>query len=490
MSLRHALSTFCLFAAVALCAGIGGCQNAKPKPLAAPQATLAVEHFTGTPVSGALPKAAVVAQPEDALSVVVTPFALKELPNEGLEPLSAKTKLIVVTQSTSAVQPSPTLTLGARLATADQAAAFGRRLGSEADSDAIQLQTMTGAVAMGTTAVFAAAEPSGDVIRRVAIEVSRPSEPAAANAVRLALLVEDRITPASPSRDASDQEKPPANQPAPAPVFQRETVVIDDLQAEGPTQAVVVAPFRFAATDAHAIAFVIALTPGSQDPAHLDAVARCVSDLQRSAAAAAKRPEVGPLQIDAFSGLHGAIARLANPATRRATLVYLTIQTGAKLCGDVVLVADDSVLEGLVGRIGTNATSEAASQSPEAFGWMLDQATLQLLTELSGANKLPAEMSAVLTMHAGEAGRHASSLEEISRGLSSRQDFENRLIAENLIYLEDNSPASRVRAHDWLRGVGRAPANYDPLGSPRQRREALDRALTVAAGPSTQQAQP
>jgi hypothetical protein len=34
---------------------------------------------------------------------------------------------------------------------------------------------------------------------------------------------------------------------------------------------------------------------------------------------------------------------------------------------------------------------------------------------------------------------------------------------------------------EWLGGRGRAPADYDPLGDPRARREALERALQAAA---------
>jgi len=56
-----------------------------------------------------------------------------------------------------------------------------------------------------------------------------------------------------------------------------------------------------------------------------------------------------------------------------------------------------------------------------------------------------------------------------------------RVIAENLIYLEDASPASRVRAYDWLQSRGRAPAGFDPLGTPRERRDALEKARSAAA---------
>ncbi|MCS7034766.1 MAG: hypothetical protein NZ561_12355, partial [Phycisphaerae bacterium] len=62
-----------------------------------------------------------------------------------------------------------------------------------------------------------------------------------------------------------------------------------------------------------------------------------------------------------------------------------------------------------------------------------------------------------------------------------------RLIAENLIYLSDNSPAAQVRAYDWLRSRGRAPDSFDPLADPRSRRTALEQFLNR---PATQTHQP
>ena len=89
----------------------------------------------------------------------------------------------------------------------------------------------------------------------------------------------------------------------------------------------------------------------------------------------------------------------------------------------------------------------------------------------------PPELRAVLTVYAGEPSRHAGSLDDIAHQATSRQDLENRLTAENLVFLTDSSPGSRVRAFDWLRARNLAPAGYDPLGPAKLRREALDKAL-------------
>ena len=112
-------------------------------------------------------------------------------------------------------------------------------------------------------------------------------------------------------------------------------------------------------------------------------------------------------------------------------------------------------------------------RSDAALAWLQDVSSFQITGRLLSENQLSPDLSAVLTDFAGEAGRHPASIEEINRKLSTRAELENRLITENTIYLEDNSPAARVRALDWLKSRGHAPANFDPLGTPRQRRDAL-----------------
>ena len=147
-------------------------------------------------------------------------------------------------------------------------------------------------------------------------------------------------------------------------------------------------------------------------------------------------------------------------------------------------MADDATLATLTQTILQRAADPGTPHTASALAWVLDDSAFELLARLqAGQNgmKLPPVLATVLTLHAGEAGRHASSLEDITRHLTSRMDLENHLTAENLVFLTDASPAARVRAYDWLKSRGRAPEGYDPLGPPRQRREALDKALSASA---------
>jgi hypothetical protein len=225
---------------------------------------------------------------------------------------------------------------------------------------------------------------------------------------------------------------------------------------------------------------VIELKRGAQSPAHDAALARARREIEKSAIAATQ-PSLSTGTAESAE-LQAAIDALWTPERARPALVYLAGRTGARLCEEVALVADDasmtSMSEALRWRIGDE---KAALSGAETLGWQLDRTAFEVLGYAMGENKLPPELSAVLAAYGGEAGRHSSSLEAIGRGVTSRLDFENRIVAENLIYLEDSSPSSRVRAYDWLHARGRAPAGFDPLGPAKERRKAIDQMLSSPA---------
>ena len=360
-----------------------------------------------------------------------------------------------------------------------------------------------------------------------------PASRPAGDPVQLALVVQAVAPlPREDDRTADDPAAPGPGGPAdpaaaktaaPAPpaivtALQREVALVDRA-VDGRDVVCFVLPFRFEgdvaragggkptavadgrpSVDAKAIAVVVELARDPGSPAHLEAMSRAVEEGRRSAEAVARKPaeQAAATGRDA-AALVAAVEGWSGPATGgdpRASLVYLAGQTKAHLCEDVALVADDATLAALVAQAravlappapattawtpGAVATSaQAMPTGPadlDAVGWTLDKATFVLLGQLVANNKLPTELAGVLSTHMGEAGRHPSSFEEVGRAAAGRADFDNRLVAENLIYLEDSSPSARVRAFDWLRGRGKAPAGYDPLGEPRDRRAALDRA--------------
>ena len=197
----------------------------------------------------------------------------------------------------------------------------------------------------------------------------------------------------------------------------------------------------------------------------------------KASAAFVQGPSTRPAENG--SALCTAIAELGRTGSRRTPLLFLATQTNAAIAADFVLVADEGLLANLAG----DATAFAAAQADDAWvqklEWLLDRSALQLMAKSAAKTESAQEFASLLSVYAGEAGRHADSIEEILKTVNSRRDLELRLTAENLIFLEDNSPSARVRAFDWLKSRGKAPENFDPLGDAKSRRAAIDRAPSI-----------
>jgi len=469
-------------------AGCGGKKAPPTGPLAMPSAATRVDHFVGSPLSGPTRDTVPAPPPSEALAVRVRMIALEKVPDAGT-PLGSEARLIMATRLGTPVLPSSRLTRTARLITTRNADALQQELLERSGGRATQFFDATGAVPRGVTAVF---ETSGseafavDVAgvegsNRVQIFVHRSADNVPADMpqpVEIAVAIED----VAPLPEESSNE--PAEEPTPTPkdtrqVAQREIALIDR-QITGRETFGILVPFPLGPSSGRAMAAIVEVGAGDHSTGHLEALSSAMGQIAASAQAVAERPTTLPHGRNEMSALRTALDAVSDHRLR-PSLVYLAGQTGARLCEDVSLVADESVLRVLAASAKAAVQSAGATVDPPTMGWLLDQAAFDLLGKLLSDDKLPPELAAVLSTHAGEAGRNIGSMEEVGRQLSSRQDFLNRLIAENLIYLEDSSPGARVRAFDWLNARGRAPIGFDPLAPPAERRVALEKGMAAAA---------
>ena len=180
--------------------------------------------------------------------------------------------------------------------------------------------------------------------------------------------------------------------------------------------------------------------------------------------------------------LQSAISALSRHDSLRPPLLFLATNTNADIASDFVLVADDAMLKQLGDQVLAKFPPPSSTIVPADLGWFLDRSALQLMAEQATKNALPPEMMSVLVLHTGELGRHPDSLEDVIKSVNSIADFKLRVIGENFIALEDNSPSARVRAYDWLKTQGKAPADFDPMGTRKSRRESIDKALAANGG--------
>jgi len=469
---------------------------AKPaaKPFEPPALSVTLNHFVASPLSGPTNQSLGVVLPKDALSLKLTLIALERMPAGVGQSLGAMAGVVAETRGGAPIMSTGRLTGAARWMDLPGNEALAAAFADQAGRQAV-ICSVAGALAPGVTAVLRACEPmrmldpvTGLSAQRILeVYVYRPPLDAKSPHLQVTLCLQDSYVPPrpiEPDEAAASTTQPAARRALPPPlpaILVREMAVVPWVAAAASGSAAVVLPFRMSSSDGQAIAAVIAITPGDDSADHQDAVNLMLSDVALSAADA-DRLKLPTPAIAQDSAINTALASLYIGQRRRSTLVFLSDITKAPLCAEVAMVADDAVLERLVDQISRQASDWAPGQSALAVGWLLDSTAFQMLGQMLANNdkvKMPRELMGVLSAYAGEAGRHSSSIEEVSKGLASRPDLEARILAENLIYLEDSSPSSRIRACDWLKQRNLCPAGYEPLNDEKQRRMALDKAASA-----------
>ena len=443
--------------------GMACASHPQPPPALQPSpVTLNLDHFAGTPLSRAMPATQPATQPAaDGPDVRVTITAMEKPAWSVGDPLGSHAQLVSVARGNTPVLPTARLTDDVRLIRADGAPAFERNLHAGKLGPTADMGKLESVLVPGVTSRFQVVQikPQTDALsggkaqRRFVLELSAASQ----DKLQTALTVEDFV----PAQGSPRQL-----------FFHSESVLLDPLPPGAPA-AVLIVPFAVSETRA----FALTVEAGQLFDAEQRAKLVAASQTDVVAAAAAAKPLPTTLPGSEQFALRRALAVLSRRPDDRAALVFLADQTDAHLCARTAIVADGPTLT----RLSQAILKQNTGLDREQTGWMLDRTALELLSSQLSAESLQPELAAILTDYGGEAGRHAASIEEALRGPDSRSDVEAAIVAENLIFLADSSPAARVRAYDWLKSHGKAPVGYDPLGPPRERRAALENALATAA---------
>lgn len=457
---------------VALLVAVGCARNQDSRrPLAVPALKIQESHFSGTVLSGPLSQSPKETPAADALHVDVKWLLLRGLPPVG-ETLGARADLILAQRQAQPVLPSTNLTVGGRVVT-DSAAIAALQSLPAAQAVGVS-RTVTALPAGATYAVNMASEKPYPQVQAF---VSRPMDQL--QSVELAVAVTDEVT-VEVETDSVDPEAA-ATQPAPPPLrqVQRELAMVR-LRADQSPIALIV-PVSLSESPAKFVAIIVELSPGSDDPAHVDALARAREEMTAAAKVALTESAIDPAQSIARE-ISSALSQAQTAQRRRSSIVFLATANAAPIAADMAMLADDALLERFVALLDQQSAA-GQSMSPTQWSLALDLVALKCLGELQAAGKLPPEMQSLLVLHTGEVGRRAGTIDEIVAGVGSREELNARIQAENLIYLADHSPAARVRAFDWLTARNAAPEDFDPLADTRARRAALERASTRPAKP-------
>ena len=475
--MRH----FLVLCVVALALGSGvGCAGKKPvEPLTADWARTRSGHYWGSPLSSPRPLLNGV-DLKDAMAVHIQILGLEEPMRPLLDPLAAHARLLATPEGENPFLPTAGVTQPARYGADAPAAEFVAHVTAGQEGRTIVLADFHGLLPPGVTAYqeLSAKTALAHSSHRLRVAVYRPAVPTASATtqssvqnVQLAFLMQRPR--AAVAASAGEEVASPLDVAAPT----RETALISQTVSGSRQTMVLLLPFAPEGTQVHALAAIIELSPVT-DSTVKELARQMLADMQQ----AARDLAVQQAQLPAGALDPVFIASVIDAMTygehRRAALVYMASQTGGKLCEQSALVADDEFL-GQFALSLADAMGRKNIWLRDEVGWMLDRLTFDMLARWSIKKRLTPELTGVLLAATGEAGRSPAALEQILDNMSSRRDFDNRLVAENFIALEDNSPAARVRAYDWLKKRGRDPADFDPLGEARQRRAAIETAINA-----------
>jgi hypothetical protein len=458
------LRRFVFWCAISLLC-VGCVSQRRQLPFEIHSAQTVTSHYFGTPLSGPVFGDVSKVDFKQALDVRVRWFALERFNCDSLPFLASQARLITAKLAGQAVLPAANLTRNVRI-TWPGAAEPEQYLLAVNPSRLFEIGRGSGLAATGLTASFRAVETggAGDATlgrsepRYIEVGVTQTSP----RSVQIALAVQDVDSSANnPDRSAE------------FPVFQRECAIVDHASGSDPLSVLLIVPFAWSGPPNQAVAAWVTISTPKQDADFKRAVADCRDDL-----ATKKSEDAVPLWT---LGLSRAMNELDDPARRRAALVYLAGQGDAEICQDVVMVADDTLLEQISRDVKAQAASAIDDANEAQYAWILNRSAIEAMQPLLTAGKLPDDLFAVLTLHFGETGRHAAAVDDVMRGATSQRDLRERLISENFIYLQDSAPSARVRAFEWLKARNIAPKGFDPLASPKQRRLALDAALSADA---------
>lgn len=482
-----------------------GCST-RPKgdrtTLAPSPVDLLVEYHAGTTLSGPVNKTVQIPDDTTQETFELRVMLLDHFASADGQPLSIHSRLITSRGTSTAVLPATSLTRSVRWVrgdplTQDAVDSPDKNAHVTRQSQPVVREVLLmNEVTMQATLQLASPSPdtksSGPLQRQVMFAMRRVNalpqsvsdaaslNPSPGQSLRLALAITDdaesyrrarrsqRVEEQqSQAEDGTQQGVRSSN----ASDRITETIVVDLPLYEGQIRGSIILPFEMSGTPWRSIMITVR---NSSQPVSPELVANVNASLTHWQQVVASRPSFASKQFASdHTELTSAFELLESNTQRRSAMIFLAGRTGASMMGDLALVSDNLLLELFIQHIKTAVESTPIAQS-QSLGWVLDLACMKVLVEQSG-QRITRETQGVMSSYLGEVARRSAMLQELVEESKTRDAFDTRLQAENLISLEDDSPSARVRAFNWLSKRAMAPQGYDPLGNAQSRRAALEK---------------
>jgi hypothetical protein len=453
---------------------------------------LSVKRFVGTGLTGPLPRELSLAEDTDLVSLSFELVHLEHLPDFGLRSLALQSGFIADPSQRSPLKPASVLATVAAFGRNEEIAEVRAALERGVAGRTHTLLSEQRILPVGASAVLDLSrvwlysermfewrpDPRVETIdQTIALCLSREAadQPLTIQAEirgplpRLELELEGE-SPLSPVQTLNERT---AGRSRWLDLQLNEELVIPHQLLEVDTPGVVIvclSPFEGETQHGFAIFARASSDPSLRTAGDLE---QLQSELAAESAAANRLVSETETSLARNRTLLRALEHLEPDSEGRRTLGVLANLVGARLCTDLALVADDEVLALLVDQLRKTTSTLLDSNGKDELAWKLESTSYALLAALDPEDELSDELTGVLLHRAGEVGRYSTSLEEAVLVSTDLASLEEALVSENLVFLEDPDPSSRVRAFDWLLSHDRAPRGFDPLASAQDRRAAL-----------------
>lgn len=454
-----------------------------------PELEAEVEYFAGSALEGPRVAAMRMRSEETLPCARIRLRCFEFAPETKLDAISSHTRLVLAARGDEPILPSTRLLGSTRIARGDEARAFlktceanplvalsaaaeraSRFPRSERVVDELVL------VPRGVTASLSAfSDREFDVVgegklrKRLRLQLARAQRD---GALDLTLVLEDRSEESSTSSaisGASASEESLAN-------LRREILVLDRAlnAGDGPLVLVLPAPLH-ASAHAWAVSVEVSERPAAE---LVDELAACIERVASSTASAQRALQAPEPRDLRRKQLGAAVDALKGGENTRAVLRWLARDASRPLLAELALALEGEELAA----VGAALSSLDLPKIDEAaLSWALERRCWEHLVVCAQEGRLAPVLDSILLAQAGELARYPSTLASFAKRSKSDPEMRARIIAENLLMLEDGNPASRVRAYDWLASRALAPEDFDPLGPEDARRRALEAAAAKKA---------
>ncbi len=246
------------------------------------------------------------------------------------------------------------------------------------------------------------------------------------------------------------------------------------LLAESPCWALIM-PCHHPVAQVQALALICQVGVNQESPRDPNerqaALAQCLEQVGEDLAQQTSEQAVNQM----FQQVQQAVPQLRWPARQRGALHYITRQS--PFAHELVMAAPRPLIQDLARAV---VAAFDQNEFPTAnIPWTLERLAYGVVLQSWEKGELSPAVQALLTVHTGQVGRDLTTLRSVLQQSTGLKTFENQLKQENTIYLQDISPAARVRAYQWLLAHKAAPPGFDPLGTAQQRRASLAAAATA-----------